>query len=398
MIITSACNRIQRRTLIQVKIVVLSILLAAGGTPARADVDIPAALLKESRPGTIFRIWPLEGGVRAGYKGYRVLYRSTNFNDEPVAVTGAVIFPDAAPAGKPRDVVAWAHPTTGVVSKCAPTLIPDIAGTIQGIDDLTDQGYVVVATDYVGLGARGPHPYLVGVSAARAVIDSVRAARQLKDVHAGARFAVWGHSQGGHAALFTGLDVSSYAPELTLVGVAAAAPATNLVELFRADRATASGRSLTAMAVLSWTRVFGFSLATFVEKPAIPRFEALASDCIETIADFIKESDDQKALARSFLKIDPLATPELREIMEKNSPGALPPATPVFLAQGTADDLVRPAITRGYMSLLCRGGSHVKLHVMPGGSHMWAGRDSASAAVAWIGERFKGRAAPSDCR
>lgn len=395
---TLACNRVRRRTLIQVKIIVLSILFAAGGMPAQADTDIPAGLLSESKPGTIFRIWPLEGGVRAGYKGYRVLYRSTNFNNEPVAVTGAVIFPDAAPEGKPRDVVAWAHPTTGVVSKCAPTLIPDIAGTIQGIDDLTDQGYVVVATDYVGLGARGPHPYLVGVSAARSVIDSVRAARQLKDAHAGNRFAVWGHSQGGHAALFTALAVSSYAPELKLLGVAAAAPATNLVDLFRADRTTASGRSLTAMAVLSWTRVFGFPLETFVEKRTVPRFEALASDCIETIEDFIKESDDQKALARSFLKVDPLATPELRGIMERNSPGALPRGTPVFLAQGTADDLVRPAITRGYMSVLCGGGARVKMHVMPGGGHMWAGRDSASSAVAWIGERFKGNAAPTDCR
>lgn len=384
--------------MIRVKTVALLLLLAAAAPPAHAEGDIPSALLKESNPGTIFRVWPLAGGVRAGYKGYRVLYRSTNFNDEPVAVSGAVIFPDAPPQGKLRDVVAWAHPTTGVVSTCAPTLIPDIAGTIQGIDDLTDQGYVIVATDYVGLGAPGPHPYLIGDSAARSVIDSVRAARQLRDAHAGSRFAVWGHSQGGHAALFTTLEVSSYAPELTLVGVAAAAPATNLVELFHADRDTASGRSLTAMAVLSWTRVFGFPLGTFVEKRAIPRFEALASDCIETIADFIKESDDQKALARSFLKVDPLATPELRSIMEKNSPGVLPRGTPVFLAQGSADDLVRPAITRGYMAKLCAAGARVKLHVMPGGGHMWAGRDSASAAVTWIGERFTGHAAPSDCR
>lgn len=393
-----ACNRAWWRTLIRVKTVALFLLFVALVTPADADTDIPAALLRDSKPGTIFRVWPLEGGVRAGFKGYRVLYRSTNFNDEPIAVSGAVIFPDGPPPRKPRDVVAWAHPTTGVVSKCAPTLIPDIAGTIQGIDDLTDQGYVIVATDYVGLGAPGPHPYLVGESAARSVIDSVRAARQLKDAHAGSRFAVWGHSQGGHAALFTALNVSSYAPELALVGAAAAAPASNLVELFHADRNTASGRSLTAMAVLSWTRVFGFPLETFVEKRTIPRFDALASDCIETVADFIKESDDQKALARSFLKVDPLATPELRSIMEKNSPGALPRGIPVFLAQGSADDLVRPAITRGYMSVLCQGGSHVKLYVMPGGGHMWAGRDSASAAVAWIGQRFKGHAAPSDCR
>jgi acetyl esterase/lipase len=335
--------------------------------------------------------------VRQGYKGYRVLYRSTDYNDRPVAVTGAIIFP-STPSGKARDVIVWAHPTTGVVSKCAPTLLSDLAGTIMGIDDLTDAGYVIVATDYVGLGTKDRHPYLVGRSAARSVVDSVRAARQLKDAEAGHRFAVWGHSQGGHAALFTGLDAASYAPDLELVGVAAAAPATNLVDLFEADRNTASGRSLTAMTVLSWSRVFGLALDRFVEKQDIRRFEALAGDCIETIEDFLKESRDEKALARSFLKVDPIEMPELRAIMEQNTPGALPARMPVFLAQGTADDLVRPAITHAYMSTLCRAGVSVKLHTMPGGGHMWAGRDSASAAVAWIAQRFKGRAAPSDCR
>ena len=64
-------------------------------------------------------------------------------------------------------------------------------------------GYVVVATDYEGLGVPGVHPYLVGISEAHAVLDSVRAARELPAAQATHRFAVWGHSQGGHAALFT---------------------------------------------------------------------------------------------------------------------------------------------------------------------------------------------------
>lgn len=384
-------------TSILVAAITASIAVLVMALPASADeTDLSAATLDAAKPGTIFRVWPLEGGVLTGIKGYRVLYRSTDYDNRAVAVSGAVIFP-AAHSDKPRDVVAWAHPTTGVVSKCAPTLIPDIAGTIMGIDELTDRGYVIVATDYVGLGTKDAHPYLVGVSAARSVLDSVRAAQQLKDVEAGHRFAVWGHSQGGHAALFTGLDAATYAPELKLVGVAAAAPATDLVELFRADSTSASGRSLTAMAVLSWSRVFKVPLETIVEARAIPEFKALASDCIETIKDFNKESRDEKALARSFLKVDPVGQPELRAIMDQNSPGSLPSGIPVFLAQGSADDLVRPAITQHYMTKLCKGGSRVKLYVMPGGGHMWAGRDSAFAAVNWIAQRFAGQAPPNDC-
>lgn len=78
---------------------------------------------------------------------------------------------------------------------------------------------VVVAADYPGLGTPGMHPYLIGESEGRAVLDSVRAARDLPDAGASNRFAVWGHSQGGHASLYTGELAASYAPDLRLVGV-----------------------------------------------------------------------------------------------------------------------------------------------------------------------------------
>ena len=42
------------------------------------------------------------------------------------------------------------------------------------------------------------------------------------------RVAVWGYSQGGHAALWTGIVGPRYAPELEIRGVAAIAPATNI--------------------------------------------------------------------------------------------------------------------------------------------------------------------------
>jgi acetyl esterase/lipase len=125
---------------------------------------------------------------------------------------------------------------------------------IQGVREMVGRGYVVAATDYPGLGTPETHPYLVGESEARAVLDSVRAARELTG--APARFAVWGHSQGGQAALFTGIMAKSYAPELDLVGVAAAAPATELETLLADDIDTNGGRNLTAMTLWSWPRVF----------------------------------------------------------------------------------------------------------------------------------------------
>ncbi len=73
--------------------------------------------------------------------------------------------------------MAWAHPTTGIVSKCAPSLARILFRTIQGLHEMLQRGYLIAATDYPGLGTAGPHPYLVGISEGRAVLDSVRAAR-----------------------------------------------------------------------------------------------------------------------------------------------------------------------------------------------------------------------------
>jgi acetyl esterase/lipase len=377
----------------------LGLLAAMGLAAVAAEADtsaVSAAELAASKPGTVFRVWPLEGGFRPGIKGYRVLYRSTGANREPVAVTGAILFPAERSAGK-RDVVAWAHPTTGVDSACAPSLLPDLSGTVQGIDRMADLGYVVVATDYIGLGTRDAHPYLIGVPAAHAVLDSVRAAQQLHDSQAGHRFAVWGHSQGGHAALFTGILASSYAPELDLVGVAAAAPATRLADLFEADRDTSSGRSLTAMAVLSWSRVYGIPLPSLVEPGSRVAFQRLASDCIETLSEFFQEDADEKALAKRFLKVDPITDPKLRGIMVDNTPGPLPAAVPVFIAQSDADTLVRPGITRRYIKTLCQSGARVSFYRMTSSSHMTSGRDSAVAATDWMTRLFKGQSVPNDC-
>ncbi len=83
--------------------------------------------------------------------------------------------------------------------------------------------------------------------------------------------------------------------------------------------------------------------------------------------------------------------------MARNTPGTLPPSIPVFLAQGSADNLVLPRMTLDYRAKLCRAGSRVELDLMPGVGHAFAGQDAAGAAIDWIGDRFEGRPAPSNC-
>ncbi len=375
----------------------VSLLAAAEPSQAQATFYQASASELAGPPGSIIRQEPMSGAP-AGASAYRVLYRSTDPNGAPIAVSGMIVVPAGPAPESGRAIVAWAHPTTGIVSRCAPSLAFFGFQQIQGARELLEQGYVIAATDYPGLGTPGPHPYLVGASEAHAVIDSVRAAQALPGVGQAGQYAVWGHSQGGQAALFTGILSASYAPELGLVGVAAAAPATDLATLMKDDLNTTGGNNLTAMTLWSWARVYGAPIDRVVAPAAMPVVDNLAQECIESVFDVLERARTGKPLSQSFLSVpNPAAIEPWRSLLARNTPGTLPPSIPVFIAQGSNDALVRTQVTRSYVQRLCRAGSKVQFLTMPNVNHGFAGRDSAAAAVQWMTTRFAGQPARNDC-
>jgi len=363
--------------------VALAVCLSLGlGQEVYALYDVKPADLK-GKPGDIINVWPLEGGGPGGGDAFRILYRSTGLNGEPIAVSGTIFIPPGAPPQGGRNVIAWAHPTSGVVESCAPSLMPDVSGMTWGLAQMLAQGYVVVATDYPGLGVPGMiHLYLIGVSEGRAVLDSVRPARALPNTGASKRFAVWGHSQGGHASLYTGELAASYAPDLKLVGVAAAAPATYLIELFDADKSSPTGKELTAMALYAWSKLYHDPTTSLVEPDAMGAFEQMSHDCIESVVEFAAIENAEKPLNRvQFLKADPTEIEPWRGIMLRNTPGQAPAGAPVFIAQGTADTTVRPEITKQFGEALCKQGTPVNFIELKGVNHTFAAKNSVGQAL-----------------
>ena len=62
----------------------------------------------------------------------------------------------------------------------------------------------------------------------------MRAARQIPGAGASNRWVAWGHSQGGHAALWTAARAASLVPKLRLRGVVAAVAAVDVLDDFLA--------------------------------------------------------------------------------------------------------------------------------------------------------------------
>jgi acetyl esterase/lipase len=367
--------------------------MAAGQTsfyqaPASAAAGPPGSLVRRE----------IMTGAPLGAATYRVLYRSRGLDDKPILVSGIVVVPQGPPPPGGRPIVAWAHPTTGIVPRCAPSLAIFVFQQIQGLRSMVERGYVVAATDYPGLGTPGPHPYLVGTSEARAVIDSVRVASMMPGAGSGTRFVVWGHSQGGQAALFTGMIAKTYAPELRLLGVAAAAPATDLAKLMTDDIDTAGGKNITAMTLWSWQRMYGAPMDKIVDRRAIPTINRLAQECIEGPLDLFIRQRTEKPLEQYFLSVkSPAEIEPWRSLLAKNTPGTLPPEIPVFLAQGDKDAVVRPEVTRTYAVELCKAGSNVEMLVMPDIGHGRAAQASTRVAVNWLSDRFAGAQPPNTC-
>src|ERR1700728_653932 len=349
------------------------------------------------QPGTLVRQEVIDGAP-LGATAYRVLYRSTGWDDKPILVSGVVIVPHGDPPPGGRSIVAWAHPTSGIVPRCAPSLAIFLFQQIQGLRSFIRDGYVVAATDYPGLGTAGPHPYLVGTSEARAVIDSVRVAGRLPGAGGGKRFVVWGHSQGGHAALFTGVIAKTYAPELDLLGVAAAAPATDLATLMNEDIDSVGGKNITAMTLWSWQRVFDANMDKVIDPRAKPAIDRLAQECIEGPFDLRRRQLTEQPLEQYFLTVKhPSDIEPWHRLLVENSPGVLPPEIPVFLAQGTEDVIIHPDVTKAYEDKLCKAGSKVHMLSMPNIGHGRAAQASTQAMLEWTSDRFTGTPAPDDC-
>src|SRR5436190_1358230 len=217
-----------------------------------AFYDPPSDLPR--KPGALLRSEPLKDVILpAGMRGWRILYATTVDDSTPATAVATVFAPTDPPAG-PRPVIAWEHATTGLLQKCMPSLLSMPSKGIPERDRIVMAGWVVVATDYSFAEKNGPHPYLIGEGEARAALDSVRAARQMPELTLDKRMVIWGYSQGGHAALWTGILGPRYAPDQAEHGGRSdRGSGRNRARPFGHRRAAVCNRCVCRRALLCWS-------------------------------------------------------------------------------------------------------------------------------------------------
>lgn len=390
--------------MLRLPITLLLLLALTGfGTMPSAQARPPGpagAVPKASQaPGTLLSYDRI--GLTRNYRAtaWRISYVTRDYRLRPILSTGIVVLPDKAPANPAaRKFIAWAHPTTGVAWKCAPSLRAAPTKAIGGLNEIVASGLVVAATDYPGLGTPGPIGYLVGKGQAYAVIDSVRAARQIPQVGGSNEFGLWGYSQGGHAVLFAAQLAGRYAPELKLRGVAAIAPPTDLATLLKANLNSIAGRILASYTLDSWNEKYGAPLGALLDSTSQTLIDQVSKNCVDDLGGQIDAAAAQKSLDKQFLKADPSRVPPWKDLMVQNSLYALNNQAPALIIQGGADDIVKPEVTTQFVRGACQAGASVQYVTLKGKGHAGAMEAGHAQAVNWLAARLAGQPARSNCR
>ncbi|HEX8051607.1 MAG TPA: lipase family protein [Thermoleophilaceae bacterium] len=327
-----------------------------------------------------------------------VLYRSTSVRGKTVAVSGTIHLPKGkAPRGG-WPVVSWAHATSGLGDQCAPSRNPG-EGAIHAyhvyIEALLDRwlkaGFAVVRTDYEGLGTKGVHPYLVGVSEGRGVLDIVRAARKVHPGLLSTRFAIGGHSQGGHAAVFATALARKWVPELSLRGTTAFAPFSQGDEIFASLAQLDQPSRVSGYAALFVRGIEAgypqLGVTSLLSQRGADLYPLTLSVCIDEITS--ESSEFAKTAPRDLFREGADLEP-IRTTLAANDPTDLKLTTPLLVEQGSSDTTVNPNFTQAMVAGLRKSGAKVTLKLHENIDHTTvAFGEPQDEAFSWVSKRLR---------
>jgi len=382
--------------LLMLGLLAVSSLLHRGTPKLDAFYDTPANL--PATPGQLLRREPFSRAMPDGSQAERILYTTTALDGTITTASALVIVPESAPTD-PWPVILWAHGTTGIARQCAPSNLADPlgAGAMPAQQEAIDQGWAIVAPDYLGLGGEGPHPYLVGAPVAQSSLDAVRAARQMNDLALSEKTVAWGHSQGGAVALWIGIESATYAPDVPLDGIVAMAPASNLPAVAGATEPNRIAQLFGVFIIEAYARVYAdVHAADYVRPAARAVVESVAERCLSEPATLVSVG---AIISGEPLNSRPLMDGPLGERLIENVPDE-PTGLPTMLAQGLSDSIILPASQAEFVTEMCAAGQVIESYTYAGRDHLGVVADDSPLIpdlLSWTANRFAGAPGATSC-
>lgn len=390
----------------------------------------------QDKLGKLLKVEKIATSVQ-GAAAWKIAYVSSDVLGNKTLATGIVVAPTAASASG-RPIMAWAHGTTGTAQTCGPSQILNPAQPlnqyflmngnswtdfgIPALETFIKAGYVIVATDYQGLGGGGKHQYTVSVSQAQDVINSLRAVTQLKEAGAGVKAIVYGWSQGGGATITAaGLNEYVHAADtvtnnIEFVGFVAMAPYDIAVafpdNIQTNEQATAFIQKLSrgfSTNVFNFTHyaqnIWGMTAAfpeLKLEDVLTPEGVKVVNDvmprkCMHAASDTINFSYAQTY--KQLLRPDINHSLAWVQAFRKSSVAAVKPMAPVIIYWGTNDTTMPPIMGELYYEQMCKLGGNMMRVQLPGKqSHFTTPGSAEPFYVKWVADRFSGKPAVNGCK
>jgi pimeloyl-ACP methyl ester carboxylesterase len=431
------------RTRALATVATIALGVGASAMPLRAEPQVYVApfyastsqLNAEGKPlGAVLASEPVSSTV-PGSKAWRIAYVSSDGANRPTVVTALIAVPESpAPKGG-RRLVAWAHGTTGTARRCGPSQIDPPAqplnqillpsGTsyndfgLPAMKPLIRKGYVIVATDYQGLGGPGDHQYAQNVSNGRDVINALRAARDFAPAQASEKAIVYGWSQGGGATIgAAGQGAYARANDggspIDILGFVAMAPQDagiqiptgittegEAVKLIQALNKQFSNNvfNFTHLAMMYWGLAAaepGLSVSDLFTPEATTQMNSIMRrKCIhELSASFSYSYGDGFG---KLLKVSPTNALAWVKALQRQSPG-LKPMAPVVIYWGNNDTVVPPVMHQLYFQAACKQGAVMSRIELPGNNtHFSTPAASEPFYLSWMDDRFNGKPVINGC-
>ena len=373
----------------------------------------------------------------AGAQAWRIAYISSDLNDVPTISTGLVVAPvGEAPAGG-RPIISWSHGTTGNAQNCGPSQVENPAQSLNqyflvngnestdyglpSLDEFIKDGYVVVGTDYQGLGGGGRHQYAVAKTNGRDAINAARAAGSMAETGAGKKTIMIGWSQGAGSTIgasqadyvatqgtaYDGLDILGFVA-MAVPDFAMYAPATmdeTGATKMVSDFATAWSVDSFAFAHMSmnmWGTQAGFPdklklSDIFTDEGAKVLDEIYSNKCVHTATDTINFNFGQNY--KSMLRPQPQNAMAWAEAIFKGTlDSTVKPIAPVMIIYGNKDTTLPPIMGEFYQKKICALGGNVTRIQLPGDqNHFTTPPESVPFYMPWIKDRLAGKPAPDGC-
>ena len=353
------------------------------------------------KPGAVlrYRALPASSLWTDVKEGWQLMYRSTGQQGQPVAMVTTLLVPKTV-STTGKKLVSYQSFYDSLTLNCSPSGL-----TLNGkLFDKTfyksalTKGYYVTLADYEGLQSQ----WIAALNTGHGVLDGIRASLNFSKTSLPATTPVglFGYSGGGFATIWGAELASQYAPELNIVGAAAGGlPANPINVAKKVDGTLFAGAYIGAVVGLS--RAYpNIDVAKYANAAGVAALADAGTRCLGGTANGNPELLTPYAFKKgSAYYQDPnfLDLPEMQAINKENTMGQFPPKAPVYIWEGTTDELMPLEDAEKVVSTYCAAGTKVKYAKLSGIDHV-AGAVYLSGGLDYLVDRFNGKAVPNTCK